>query len=151
MKMLYALGATLFLTKQFLCPVYAIEICEPRDYYSLANSSKCSISENKAGDKEDANTLVLELLKNYPYEQRDAFIQVLQRKIELLETNITRRQGLGATEKAQADISTLEYAKQDLSRQLVMVNAATRDNWISVRDRARKALEEAAKRLRDVK
>ncbi len=150
MKMLSVAGAVLFLASQFLCRVYAIELCEPRDYYNLADSTKCKIEYNKAGDKSDPNQLVFEILKNYPYEQRDRFIKVLQRKIELLDTNITQRQGQRQTEKVKANISMLEQTKQGLSEQLVMVNAATQDNWVSVRDRARKELEEAAKRLREV-
>jgi len=150
MKILPVAGAVLFLASQFLCQVYAIELCEPRDYYNLADSTKCKIESNKAGDKSDPNQLVFEILKNYPYEQKDRFITVLQRKIALLDTNITQRQGQEQTEKVKVDISMLEQTKQGLSEQLVMVNAATQDNWISVRDQARKALEEAARRLREV-
>ncbi|MCX5714516.1 MAG: hypothetical protein NT033_06885 [Candidatus Omnitrophica bacterium] len=150
MKIFYVAGAVLFLASQFLWQAYAIELCEPGDYYNLAGSTKCKIKANKAGNKEDPNQLVFEILKNYPYEQKDKFIQVLQRKIELLDTNITQRQGQKQTAKVKADISTLEYAKQDLSEQVVMVNAANHDNWITVRDQARKVLEEAAKSLREV-
>ncbi|MFH1397078.1 MAG: hypothetical protein ABIH27_00815 [Candidatus Omnitrophota bacterium] len=150
MKILYVAGAALFLGSQFLCQVYAIELCEPRDYYNLANSSKCSIKENTSGNKEDPNQLVFEILKNYPYKQKDKFTKVLQRKIELVDANITQRQRQGQTEKVKADINTLEHIKQGLSEQLVMVSAANQGNWINVRDQARKALEEAAKRLREV-
>jgi len=150
MKILSVAGAVLFLASQFLCQAYAIELCEPRDYYNLADSTKCKIKYNKAGDKSDPNQLVFEILKNYPYEQKDRFIKVLQRKIELVDTNITQRQGQGQTEKVKADISTLEQTKQGLSEQLVLVNAATQDNWVSVRDQARKELEEASRRLREV-
>ena len=150
MKILPVAGAVLFLASQFLCQAYAIELCEPRDYYNLADSTKCKIKYNKAGDQSDPNQLVFEILKNYPYEQKDRFITVLQRKIALLDTNITQRQGQEQTEKVKVDISMLEQTKQGLSEQLVMVNAATQDNWISVRDQARKALEEAARRLREV-
>jgi hypothetical protein len=150
MKVLSVAGAVLFLASQFLCQAYAIELCEPQDYYNLADSTKCKVKYNKADDKSGPNQLMFEILKNYPYEQKDRFIKVLQRKIELLDTNITQRQGQGQTEKVKADISTLEQTKQGLSEQLAMVNAATQDNWVSVRDQARKALEEAASRLREV-
>jgi hypothetical protein len=143
-------GAVLFLASQLLCQVYAIELCEPGDYYNLANSSKCKIKENNAGDKNDPQQLVFEMLKTYPYEQKNNFVKVLQRKIELVDTNITQRHGQSQTEKVKADISTLEHTKQSLSEQLVMVNAATQDNWVSVRDQARKALEESARRLREI-
>ncbi len=147
MKISCVVGVALFLASQFLCQAYAIELCEPRDYYNLANSSKCKIKYNK---ESDPNQLVFEILKTYPYEQKDRFIEVLQRKIELIDTNIKQRQGQARTEKVKADISTLEQTKKGLSEQLVMVNAATQDNWVSVRDQARKALEEAVIRVREV-
>lgn len=150
MKILFIAATVLFLASQFLCQAHAIELCEPRDYYNLADSTKCKIEINKASDKSDPNQLVFDILKNYPYEQKDRFIKVLQRKIELIDTNITQRQSQRQTEKVKVDIGTLEYTKQDLSGQLVKVNAATQDNWVSVRDQARKALEEAARRMREV-
>ena len=150
MKILYVVGAVLFLASQFLCQVYAIELCEPQDYYNLADSSKCSIKENKAGNKSDPHQLVFEMLKNYPYEQKDKFVKLLQRKIELVDNYITQQHGQGQTETIKANISKLEQTKQGLSEQLGMVNAATQDNWVSVRDQARKVLEECARSLREV-
>jgi hypothetical protein len=150
MKILYVAGAVLFLASQFLCQVYAIELCEPQDYYSLADSSKCSIKENKAGNKSDPRELMFEIMKNYPFENKDAFVKLFQRKIKLVDNYITQQQGQKQTGRVKANISKLEQTKQDLSEQLVMVNAATRDNWVSVRDQARKALEEAARRLHEV-
>ena len=47
MKISYVAGAVLFLATQFLCQVYAIELCEPRDYYNLADSTKCKIKGDK--------------------------------------------------------------------------------------------------------
>ena len=47
MKILDVAGAVLFLASQCLCQVYAIELCEPRDYYNLANSSRCKVKYNK--------------------------------------------------------------------------------------------------------
>jgi membrane-associated HD superfamily phosphohydrolase len=150
MKMLCVVGAVLFLASQFLCQVYAIELCEPRDYYNLADSTKCKTEYNKAGNKNESRELMFEILKTYPYEKKDRFIKVLQRKIELVDNYITQQQGQGQTEKAMANISKLEQTKQGLSEQLGMVNTATQDNWVSVRDQARKVLEEAAQRLREV-
>jgi len=150
MKMPYAVGAVLFLASQFLCQVYAIELCEPRDYYNLADSTKCKIKDNKAGNKNDPHQLVFEMLKNYPYEQKDRFVKLLQRKIELVDKYITQQQGQRQTEKVKANISKLEQVKQGLSGQLGTVNAATRDNWVSARDQARKALEESAIKLHEV-
>jgi membrane-associated HD superfamily phosphohydrolase len=151
MKILYVVGAVLFLASQFLCQVYAIELCEPQDYYNLADSSKCKIKYNQAGNKSDSQERVFEILKNYPYEEKDRFIKLLQRKIELVDNYLTQQQGQRQTEKVKANISKLEQTKQDLSGQLGMVNASTRDNWVSVREQARKALEEAARRLHEVK
>ncbi len=150
MKMIYAASAVLFLAAQFLCRVYAIELCEPQDYYNLADSTKCKIEDNKDGKKNDTQELMFEILKNYPYENKDRFIKLLQRKIELVDNYITQQQGKKQTEGVKANISKFEQTKQGLSEQLVMVNAATQDNWVSVRDQARKVLEEAAKSLREV-
>jgi hypothetical protein len=150
MKILCVAGAVLFLASQFLCQVYAIELCEPRDYYNLMDSTKCKIKDNKAGDKNNSHELMFEILKNYPYEKKDRFIKVLQRKVELVDTYITQQKSQTQTEKVTANISKFEQTKQGLSEQLGMVNAATQDNWVSVRDQARKSLEEAAQRLREV-
>ena len=150
MKILFVAGAVLFLTSQFLCRAQAVELCEPQDYYNLAGSIKCSIKNNKAGDKNESRELMFEVLKNYPYEGKESFIKVLQRKIELVDDYAKKEQGKRQTGKAAANISMLEQTKQSLSDQLGLVKAATRDNWVGVRDRARKALEEAASRLRGV-
>lgn len=151
MKIPYVVGAVLFLASQFLlCQVYAIEICEPRDYYNLADSDKCEIDYNKTGKKNDSRELMFEILKNYPYEKKERFVRLLQRKIELVDNYITRQQGQRQTKSTKAAISTLEQTRQDLFKQIEMVNAATRDTWVSVRDQARKALEEAAQRLREI-
>jgi hypothetical protein len=150
MKILCVVGTVLFLASQFLCQVYAIELCEPQDYYNLADSSKCKINKNKAGNKSDPRELMFEIMKNYPFENKDAFAKLFQRKIELVDNYITQQQGQKQTGRVKANISKLEQTKQDLSEQLVMVNAATRDNWVSVRDQARKALEESARRLHEV-
>lgn len=151
MKILHVVGAALFLATQFLCPAHAIELCETQDYYDLADSSKCKIGESKAGNKSGSRDLMFEILKNYPYEQKDRFIKVLQRKIELVDTNITQQQGQKQTEKVKANINELEQTRQGFSEQLGMVQVATPDNWVSVRDQARKVLEDAAQRLREVK
>jgi hypothetical protein len=140
----------LFLASLFLCQVYAIELCESQDYYNLADSTKCKIKYNKAGNKSDSQDAMFEIMKNYPFENKDAFVKLLQRKIELVDNYKTQQQGQGQTEKVMANISKLEHAKQVLLGQSEMVNTATQDNWVSVRDQARKALEETAKSLREV-
>ena len=150
MKISYVAGAVLFLATQFLCQVYAIELCEPRDYYNLADSTKCKIKYNKAGNKSDFQEPMFEILKNYPYDQKDSLVKLLQRKIELVNSFITQQHRQSSAERVKANISKLEQAKQDLSQQLRMVNAATHDNWVNVRDQARKTLEEAARSLREV-
>ncbi len=150
MKILYVVSAVLFLAPQFLGQAYAIELCEPQDYYNLADSTKCKIEDNKPGKKNDTQELMFEILKNYPYEKKDKFVGLLQRKIELVDNYITRQQGQRPTAGVKANISKFEQTKQGLSEQLVKVNGATLDNWVSVRDQAREVLEEAAKRLREV-
>lgn len=150
MKILFVAVTVLFLGLKFLCPVYAIELCEPQDYYNLADSSKCKIKTNEAGSKNDSQDLMFGILKNYPYENRDRFIKLLQRKIELIDTYITQQHDQGQTEKIKANIIMLEKTKQGLVDQLELVNAATQDNWVSVRDQARKALEEAARKLQKI-
>jgi hypothetical protein len=151
MKMLCVAGAVLFLALQFSCKVYAIELCESRDYYNLADSTKCKIGDNPAGDKSDSRELMFEILKNYPYENKDKFIELLQRKIELVGNYIMQQQAQKQTRKVKANTSKLEQTKQDLFGQLGMINSATQDNWVSVRDQARKVLKEASRRLQNVK
>ena len=143
-------GVVLFLASQFLCPVYAMDLCESEDYYNLADSSKCKIKNNKTDNKSDSQELVLGILKTYSYEEKDKFVKLLQRKIELVDNYITQQHNQKLTEKVKANISKLVQTKQGLSEQLGMVNAATQNNWVSVRDQARKVLEEAAKRLHEV-
>jgi hypothetical protein len=41
MKTLYMAGAIIFFASQFLCQVYAIELCEQQDYYNLVDSTEC--------------------------------------------------------------------------------------------------------------
>lgn len=147
MKAIYLVGGVLFLASQFLCQAYAVEICEPQDYYDLTRGTKCSI---RAGSKVDPRDAMFEIMKNYPFDKKDAFAKLLQRKIELVDNYKKQQQDQTQTEKVTAAISSLERAKQVLLGQLVMVNTATRDNWESVRDQARKALEETAKSLREV-
>lgn len=65
------------------------------------------------------------ILKNYPYENKDKFMKLLQRKIGLVDNYITQQQGQGQTEKIKANISKLEQTKQSLTKQVGMVNAAT--------------------------
>jgi hypothetical protein len=93
---------------------------------------------------------MFEIMKSYPFENKDAFEKLLQRKIELVDTYKTQQQGQKQTEKVMANISKLEHAKQVLLGQLKMVNTSTQSNWVSVRDRARKALKETAISLREV-
>ena len=150
MKITYIAGAALFLASQFLCQAYAIELCEPQDYYNLADSSKCTIKYNKTANKSDSQQLMFETLKNYPSENKDRFVELLQRKIALVDNYLIQQQGQGQSEKAKVNISKLEQTKQSLFNSLKMVRDATQDNWVNVRDQARKELEEATKRLHEV-
>lgn len=145
MKILFSAGALLLLAPQFLYQGYAVEICEPQDYYNLANGTKCSIQYNK-----DPRESMFEIMKNYPFEKKDVFVKLLQRKIELVDNYLTQQQGQVRTEKVTDSISKLKQAKKFLIGQPEMVNAATRDNWERVRDQARKALEETVRSLREV-
>ena len=150
MKVLCVAGVVLFLASQFLCQVYAIELCEPQDYYNLADSTKCKIKSNKEVNQSDPRELMFEVLKNYPYENKDRVVKLLERKIELVNNYLTQQPGQKQTEKVKANISKLEQTKQDLFEQLGKVSAATQANWVDVRDQANKALQEAAKRLHEV-
>jgi len=150
MKILSVVGAVSLLASQFLYQAYAMELCEPQDYYNLANASKCSVQKNKAGSKNDPRDAMFEIMKNYPFENKDAFAKLLQRKIELVDNYKTQQQGQKQTEKIMVSLSKLEHARQVLLGQKEMVNTATQDNWVSVRDHARKALEETARSLREI-
>lgn len=149
MKIPQVVVAVLILASQFLYLAYAIELCEPQDYYNLADSSKCKIKYNKAGNKSESQQLMFEILKNYPYENKDKFVKLLQSKIALVDNYITQQQGQEKSEKVKANISKLELTRQGLAQQLRMVNNATKDNWVRVRDQARRELEEATKRLQE--
>ena len=150
MKISYVAGAVLFLASQFLCQVYAIELCESQDYYNLADSSKCKLKDNKAANKSDSRELMFEVLKNYPYENKGTLVKLLEKKIERVDNYIIEQRGQKQTEKSKVNISKLEQARQDLSEQLEMVTSATVDNWVSVRDQASKVFKEATKSLHEV-
>ena len=150
MKIVYVVAAVLFLASQFLYQAYAIELCEPQDYYNLADSAQCKIKYNKGDNQSDSREIMFEVLKNYPYKNKDKVIKLLQKKIERVDTYLIEQQGKQQTEKIKINISKLKQAKQSLSQQLGMVTAATQDNWVSVRDRANKVLKETAQGLREV-
>jgi hypothetical protein len=150
MKTLYVAGAIIFFASQFLYQACAIELCEQQDYYNLVDSTECKIEDNKAGEKSDSRESMFEILKNYPYEKKDKFIKLLERKIELVDNYITQQRGQKQTKKSKANISMVEQTKRDLYRQVGMVTAATQDNWVSVRDQARNVLDESARRLQEV-
>lgn len=150
MKKIFTAGAVLLLTFQFLCLAYAVEICEPQDVYNLMDTKECLIEYNKAGHTSDPQDAMFDIMKNYPYERKGRLIKLLQRKIELVDSYITQQPGQGQAKKSEVNISKLEQTKQGLAEQLGLVNAATADNWVSVRDRARKVLEEAARKLREI-
>ena len=76
MKKIYVVGVVLFLASQFLGQVHAIELCQPQDYYNLADASKCKIKHNEKGNKSDSRELMFEVLKNYPYEHKDGVIKL---------------------------------------------------------------------------
>ena len=80
----------------------------------------------------------------------DKFVKLLQNKIQLLDNYLTPPQVQKGTEKSNVNIAIIKLAKENLSQQLVLVDGATQDNWESVRDQAKKALEAAAERLHEV-
>jgi hypothetical protein len=143
-------ATVLFLTSQFLCQGYAMDLCETEDYYNLADSSKCKIKYNEGANKSDSREMMFEVLKNYPYENKDRVIKLLQKKITRVDNYIIEQQSKRQTEKIKVNISTLRQTKQALSEQLVLVSAATAGNWVSVRDQATKELRKAAKKLQEV-
>jgi hypothetical protein len=108
------------------------------------------IETNNPGGKSDSRESMFEILKNYPYEKKDKFIKLLERKIELVDDYIMQLQGKMHSQPNNANISKLSRTKLDLSEHLAKVNAATQNKWIKVRDQARPALEQATKRLREV-
>jgi len=150
MKMFFRTGAVLFLASQFLCQAYGVELCEPQDYYNLLGSRECKLEYERAGHKSGPQDAMFEIMKNYPYEKKDRFVRLLQRKVELVDIYIAQQKSQAQTETVTANISKFEQTRQGLFEQLGLVNAATLDNWVRVRDQARKSLEEAAQRLREV-
>ena len=150
MKILLVSAVVLFLTSRFLCQVYAIELCESQDYYNLADSSKCTLKNNHAVSKSNSQESMFEILKNYPYENKDKFIKLLQRKIELVDNSLAQQKIKILTDRSKTNISKLEQVKQGLSEELKIVNAATQENWVSVRDQARKELKEAESKLYEI-
>ena len=150
MKIFSVTGAVLFLASQFLCQAYAVEICEPQDYYNLLDPKECKMEYEKAGHERDPKDAMFEIMKNYPFEKKDRFIKLLQRKVELVDTYITQQKNQTQTGKVMANIIKFEQTKQDLLGKEAMVSASTRDNWVIVRGQARKSLEEAARSLLDV-
>ena len=150
MKIFFVVGVVLFLALQSLGQVQAMDLCEAEDYYNLADSSKCKIKYNESGSKSDSRELMFEVLKTYPYENKDRVIKLLQKKIERVDNYIIEQQDQKQTEKVEANIIKLKQAKQDLSEQLGLVSAATGDNWVSIRDQASKVLKEATNKLHEV-
>ena len=150
MKILCVAGAVLFLASQFLCQALAMDLCESEDYYNLADSSKCKIKYNEKGDKSDTQELMFEVLKTYPYENKEMVVKLLQKKITRVENYIIEQKSQKQTEKTKVNISKLEQAKQNLFGQIGPVSAATLDNWSGVRDQASKVLKEASKELQEV-
>jgi membrane-associated HD superfamily phosphohydrolase len=114
-------------------------------YYKFLKKKK-----KKTPTKRDSQELMFEVLKNYPYENKDSVIKLLQKKIERVGNYIIQQQDQKQTEKTEVNISKLVQAKQDLSVQLELVSAATVDNWVIVRDQATKKLREATIRLQEV-
>lgn len=150
MKIFFVAGVVLFLASQFLCQAQAMDLCESEDYYNLADSSKCKIKYNEKGDKSDTQELMFEVLKTYPYENKDMVVKLLQKKITRVENYIIEQKSQKQTEKTKINISKLEQAKQNLFGQIEPVNAATLKNWSGVRDQASKVLKEATKELQEV-
>lgn len=150
MKTLCLAGAALLLVSQFLCNAQAMDLCESEDYYNLADSSKCKIKYNEGAGKSDSRELMFEVLKNYPYEDKDNVIKLLQRKIERVDNYIIEQHRQKQTEKVQINIGKLEQAREKLFEQLGLVKTATADNWASVRDRATKELKAATIELQEV-
>jgi hypothetical protein len=150
MKIFSVIAIVLFSMLLFLCHAQAVELCETQDFYNLANSSSCKVKYNKVSSKNDSRESMFQILKNYPYENKDMFEKLLENKIIRIESYITeqksRKQSLGVN----ANISKLEKAKQSLSQQLALVNSATVDNWESRRDQASKVLKETTKDLQGI-
>ena len=150
MKILYVTAVVLFVALQFSCQVQAMDLCEAEDYYNLADSSKCKIKYNESASKSDSQELMFDVLKNYPYENKDRVIKLLQKKIERVGNYIIQQKDQKQTEKVRININKLQQTKESLSEQLELVKAATQKNWVSVRDQATKELKKAAIELQEV-
>lgn len=150
MKTFPVVSVVFILALQFFSQAQAIELCETEDYYNLADSSKCKIKYNEKGDKNDSRELMFEVLKTYPYENKEMLIKLLQKKITRVEDYIIEQKSQKQTEKVKINISKLEQTKLGLSGELEMVSAATSGNWGKVRGQASKTLKEATIRLREV-
>ena len=150
MKIFSVAGLVLFLAMQFLSKGFAMDLCESEDYYNLADSSKCKIKYNEGANKSDSRELMFEVLKTYPYEDKDRVIKLLQKKITRVDDYIIQQQDQKQTEKVKVNISKLKTARKNLFNELKSVKVATLDNWGSVRDQASQVLKEASKELQDV-
>jgi len=150
MKIIIVAAAVVLSAFQFGSRAYALELCDSQDYYNLEHAAQCSIQYKSAGAKGSPQDTMFEIMKNYPYDQKEAFVKLLQRKVDLVDTYTAQRKGLARTGKTADAVSRLERAKQVLLGQVTLVNGATRENWVSVRDQARKALEDTTKDLRDI-
>lgn len=150
MKILSAIVMVLFSMPLFLSQVQAVELCETQDFYNLANSSSCKVKYNKVNSKKDPRESMFEILKNYPYENKDMFVKLLQNKVRRVDSYIIEQRSRKQSRGVKANISKLEQAKQSLNEQLALVNSATVDNWESRRDQASKVLKETTKNLQGI-
>ena len=150
MNKICVVGVVLFLALQFLCSVYAMDLCESEDYYNLADSSKCKIKYNESASKSDSQELMFDVLKNYPYENKDRVVKLLQKKIERVDNYIIQQKDQKQTEKVKININKLQQTKESLFEQLELVKVANQKNWVSVRDQATKELKKAAIELQEV-
>lgn len=113
----------------FFVTAFAAEICEERDLYNLSEPG-CTLDYLKGKyNKTEVKDIMFEIMKTYPYENKEKFEKVLERKIEVVDSLDLR------PEKK-------EDARKKLVYHLGRVRAATKDNWENVRDAARRALED---------
>ncbi len=126
--MIRLLLVILLLAAGFL-PAYAQErqICEESDLYDLTKGCPLGQLRSRYG-KDEVRDIMFEVLKDYPYDQKDRFAALLERKIDLL------KQGAGGPESWKAK------AGERLAYHLERVRSASAGNWDQTRDAARKEL-----------
>lgn len=126
----------------FLSQAYGIEPCEQQNLYNLFQPPYCRLQYMKGGERiADTKEIMFEITKAYPYEKKDEFAKLLERRITLLDSSVTQLRAVKQTAIIKREIVEREKAEFILAEQLRRVNAANKENWEKARDDARGAIE----------